>query len=140
MCTRRLGTCILTVTRPSFNLTVRSTLPVGAGLGSSAAFSACVATALLLLHQRVEIPPLPVPTRQATESDPGHVHVSHQGRRAIPPAVAEEINRWAYVSEKVLHGTPSGIDNTIVVFGGALSYTKPGFGRKGGMNKIKGYV
>ena len=117
---------------------MRSTLPVGAGLGSSAAFSACVATALLLLHQRVEIPPLPAPTRQPTESEPGHIHVSHQGRRAIPPTVAEEINRWAFVSEKVLHGTPSGIDNTIVVFGGALAYTKPGFGKKGGMNKING--
>ena len=112
---------------------------MGAGLGSSAAYSACIATALLLHHRRVEIPPYPARSRLPTDNDPGHVHVSHQGRRAIPPKVAEEINRWAFVSEKVLHGTPSGIDNTVVVFGGALAYTKPGFGRKAGMDKIKGY-
>lgn len=127
-------------TRPSFNITVRSTLPVGAGLGSSASFSACIATALLLLHRRVEIPPLPAPSRVPSDNDPGHLHISHQGRRAIPPTVAEEINRWAFVAEKVLHGNPSGVDNAIVVFGGALAYTKPGFARKGGMEKIHGYV
>lgn len=126
--------------RPSFNFTVRSTLPVGAGLGSSAAFSACVATALLLLHQRIELPPLPPRSRAPSISTPGHIHVSHQGRRAITPAIAEEINQWAFVSEKVLHGNPSGIDNSIVVFGGALAYTKPGFGRKSGMEKIHGFV
>lgn len=126
--------------RPSFNFTVRSTLPVGAGLGSSAAFSACVATALLLLHRRIELPPLPPRNRAPSVSTPGHIHVSHQGRRAITPAIADEINRWAFVSEKVLHGTPSGIDNSIVVFGGALAYTKPGFGRQSGMEKIHGCV
>ncbi|PSR88981.1 hypothetical protein PHLCEN_2v4943 [Hermanssonia centrifuga] len=126
-------------TRPSFNITVRSTLPVGAGLGSSASFSACIATALLLLHRRVEIPPLPAPSRVPSDNDPGHLHISHQGRRAIPPTVAEEINRWAFVAEKVLHGNPSGVDNAIVVFGGALAYTKPGFARKGGMEKIHGF-
>ncbi|EKM57772.1 uncharacterized protein PHACADRAFT_251611 [Phanerochaete carnosa HHB-10118-sp] len=125
--------------RPSFNLTIRSTLPVGAGLGSSAAFSACAAAAILLLHQRIEIPPFPQRSRSPSDDDPGHVHVHHEGRRAIPSATSEEINRWAFVSEKVLHGTPSGIDNTVAVFGGALAYTKPGFGRKSGVEKINGF-
>jgi len=66
--------------------------------------------------------------------------VSHQGRRAIPPDVAEEVNRWAFISEKVLHGTPSGVDNSVSVFGGALAYTKSGFaGKKGGMEPIQGF-
>ena len=126
--------------RPSLNFTARSSLPVGAGLGSSAAYSACIATALLLHHHRIDIPPFPERSRMPNASDPGHTHVSHEGRRAIPPNVAEEINRWAFVSEKVLHGNPSGVDNSIVVFGGALAYTKPGFGKKSGMDKIKGCV
>lgn len=126
--------------RPSFNFTARSSLPVGAGLGSSAAYSACIATALLLLNRRVDLPPYPEPSRSASDNDPGHTHISHQGRRALPPSVAEEINRWAFVSEKVLHGNPSGVDNSVAVFGGALAYTKPGFGKKSGMDKIKGYV
>lgn len=113
---------------------------MGAGLGSSAAYSACIATALLLLHRRVELPPFPERSRLPKNDDPGHLHVSHEGRRAIPADIAEEINRWAFVSEKVLHGNPSGVDNSIVVFGGALAYTKPGFGKRSGMDKIHGYV
>ncbi|KAG0708199.1 Cys/Met metabolism PLP-dependent enzyme-domain-containing protein [Suillus ampliporus] len=119
--------------RPSVNFSARATLPVGAGLGSSASFSACAATALLLLYSRVELPALPAPTTA------GHIHVSHEGRRAIPPVLAEEVNRWAFVSEKILHGNPSGVDNSVAVFGGALSYTRAGFGRTAGMIPIQGF-
>jgi mevalonate kinase len=128
--------------RPSFSFAVRSTLPVGAGLGSSASFSSCVATALLLLHHRISLPALPEPSRTPDEQshDPGHVHVSHEGRRALPRQLAEEVNRWAFVAEKILHGNPSGVDNSVAVFGGALAYTRPGFGRKSGMEAIQGYV
>ncbi|KIK47433.1 hypothetical protein CY34DRAFT_799396 [Suillus luteus UH-Slu-Lm8-n1] len=119
--------------RPSVNFSARATLPVGAGLGSSASFSACAATALLLLYSRIQLPAQPAPTTN------DHIHVSHEGRRAIPPAFAEEVNRWAFVSEKILHGNPSGVDNSVAVFGGALSYTRPGFGRKAGMIPIQGF-
>ncbi|KAF8907338.1 cystathionine beta-lyase [Gymnopilus junonius] len=118
---------------PTFNFTARSTLPVGAGLGSSASYSVCAATASLLVHRRLELPSPPVP------SSSDHVHVSHQGRRAIPPATAEEINKWAFVAEKILHGNPSGVDNSVAVFGGALAYTRPGFGKKSGMEGIQGF-
>ncbi|KAG6909949.1 hypothetical protein DXG01_014218 [Tephrocybe rancida] len=121
--------------RPSINFTARSTLPVGAGLGSSASFSTCAATTLLLLQRRITIPAPPVPT----SPNSGHVHVSHQGRRALPPPLAEEVNRWAFVAEKVLHGNPSGVDNSVAVFGGALGYTRAGFERKSGMEAIQGF-
>ncbi|TFY55461.1 hypothetical protein EVJ58_g8229, partial [Rhodofomes roseus] len=75
----------------------------------------------------------------AGADDPGHLHMSHQGRRAIPPDTAEEVNRWAFVAEKVLHGNPSGVDNSVAVFGGALAYTRPGFGKKSGMEQIQGF-
>lgn len=117
---------------PTFNFTARATLPVGAGLGSSASFSACAATALLLVQGRIDLPPRPPP------ATPSHIHVSHQGRRAIPALVAEDINRWTYISEKILHGNPSGVDNSVAVFGGALAYTRHGFARKGGMEQIHG--
>lgn len=126
--------------RPSFDFSVRSTLPVGAGLGSSASFSVCVATALLLLHQRISLPPLPPPAREPDTNDPGHIHISHKGRRALPTDIAEEANLWAFVAEKVLHGNPSGVDNSVSVYGGALAYTRPGFSRnKGGMEAIQGF-
>ncbi|KAF5381979.1 hypothetical protein D9615_004291 [Tricholomella constricta] len=120
--------------RPSFNFTARSTLPIGAGLGSSASFSTCAATAILLLQSRITLPAPPAPTSPST----GHIHVSHQGRRALPTALAEEVNRWAFVAEKILHGNPSGVDNSVAVFGGALAYTRAGFERKSGMEAIQG--
>ncbi|RDX57495.1 cystathionine beta-lyase [Lentinus brumalis] len=125
--------------RPSFHFVCRSSLPIGAGLGSSASFSVCIATALLILHGRIELPTVPPPSREAIGSDPGHVHVSHGGRRAIPPDIAEETNRWAFVAEKVLHGNPSGVDNSVAVFGGALAYVRPGFGKRSGMDQIQGF-
>ncbi|EJD49638.1 cystathionine beta-l [Auricularia subglabra TFB-10046 SS5] len=124
--------------KPSFNFSARSALPIGAGLGSSASYSTCVATALLLLHQRITIPPQPY-SRDAVEGTPGHVHISHGGRRAIPTEAAEEVNRWAYVAEKVLHGMPSGVDNAVAVYGGALAFSKGGYGRKAGMEGIQGF-
>lgn len=124
----------LTKNSPAFDFNTRATLPVGAGLGSSASFSACAATAILLIHQRVSIPELPTPSNPAT----GHIHVSHQGRRALPLTMAEEVNRWAFISEKILHGNPSGVDNSVAVYGGALGYTRPGFIRKSGMEPILG--
>jgi hypothetical protein len=115
--------------RPALHFAARSALPIGAGLGSSASFSACAAAALLLAHARLSLP--------ATTKE--HVHVPHGGRRALPPALADEANRWALVAEKVLHGTPSGVDNAVAVFGGALAYTRGAHGAKSRMEPIAGF-
>ena len=124
---------------PAVHFSARASLPVSAGLGSSASFSACAATALLLLTKRINIPPLPQRTRPPGPDDPGHLHISHDGRKALPSHTAEEVNRWAFVAEKVLHGNPSGVDNSVAVFGGALAYTRPGFSRPSGMEQIHGF-
>jgi mevalonate kinase len=42
------------------------------------------------------------------------------------------------VAEKILHGNPSGVDNSVAVFGGALAYTRAGFERQSGMEVIQG--
>ncbi|KAJ7242803.1 cystathionine beta-lyase [Mycena haematopus] len=127
--------------RPSFNFTARGTLPVGAGLGSSASFSTCAATALLLVNHIILLPPPPQPTTTDPAATAPHVHVSHSGRRFIPPPIAEQVNKWAFVAEKVLHGNPSGIDNSVAVFGGALAYARAGFGfgNKAGMHQVQGF-
>jgi len=99
---------------------------VGAGLGSSASFSVCAATTVLLLLRHISIP---------APSDP-FAGVSHR----LPLALAQDVNRWAFMAEKILHGNPSGVDNSVAVFGSALAYTRPGFTTKSGMEVIQGSV
>ncbi|KAG0091342.1 Mevalonate kinase [Podila epicladia] len=82
-----------------YDFSVRSNLPVGAGLGSSASYSVCVATALLKLN--------------------GHLTA---GMDAI--AQRDLVNQWSFQAEKVIHGNPSGIDNTVSTFGGAVMFKK----------------
>lgn len=67
---------------------IRSEIPIGAGMGSSAAFA--VATSAVKL---------------------GNIDL-------------EKINGMAYEMEKRRHGNPSGVDNTIVTYGGFLWYRK----------------
>lgn len=83
---------------------VTSELPIGAGLGSSAAFAVCVSAGLL--HAI------------------GAVEVSDDASNPWSAEALELINGWAFVVEKVIHGTPSGIDNAISTHGGALKFVK----------------
>jgi mevalonate kinase len=92
----------------SLSIVVRSQIPVGSGLGSSASLSVAVATALLALYRPMEL------TDELAKSK-------------------ELINSWSFCSEKVMHGNPSGVDNSVATFGGALAYSKQG------MNPLQGY-
>ncbi|CAI2164394.1 12074_t:CDS:10 [Funneliformis geosporum] len=89
---------------------VISNLPVGAGLGSSASYSVCLATGLLLVLGHIPIP----------NSNEGNTDSSFSGSSSP----MNLINRWAFQAEKVIHGTPSGIDNAVSTYGGAVSFTK----------------
>lgn len=82
-----------------YDFCVRSNLPVGAGLGSSASYSVCVATALLKIN-------------------------GHLSRSMDSMAQRDLVNQWAFQAEKVIHGNPSGIDNTVSTFGGAVAFKK----------------
>ena len=84
--------------RKGFKLTLCSCLPIGGGLGSSASYSTALASSLLLYY--------------------GHLpDLSH-------PESLDKVNQWSLISEKIIHGNPSGIDNTITVYGGAMLYSK----------------
>lgn len=96
---------------PGCLYTLRSTIPIGAGLGSSASICVCLAAALLLQIRTLSGPH---PDQPADES-----------RLQI-----ERINRWAFVGEMCIHGNPSGVDNTVATQGKAVvfqrtDYTKP---------------
>ncbi|KAF4589187.1 mevalonate kinase [Ophiocordyceps camponoti-floridani] len=85
--------------------TLRSTIPIGAGLGSSASVSVCLATAFLLQRSAL-VPP----------------HSDQTVAEAL--AQVERINNWAFVGEMCIHGKPSGVDNTVVSQGRAVLYRR----------------
>lgn len=103
---------------PALTLTVKANIPVGAGLGSSAAYSTCAASALLHAH--------------------GLISASQSGCR-LPQDDTEVVNSWAFLSEKVLHGNPSGIDNAVSVRGGAVRFTRAMGGKQGGFENLNGF-
>jgi mevalonate kinase len=91
--------------------TLRSTIPIGAGLGSSGSVSVCLSTALLLQIRTLAGPHPDQPPEEA------EVQI-------------ERINRWAFVGEMCIHGNPSGVDNTVSAGGKAVlfrrsDYSKP---------------
>ncbi|XP_074636747.1 mevalonate kinase-like isoform X2 [Acropora palmata] len=105
---------------PSFTLEVDSSIPVGSGLGSSAAYSACLSTALLTVAGKI--------VSQKAMSD-ASLDCSVSGDVLTTPetvSLSSEdlalINKWSLEAEKLVHGKPSGIDNSICTYGGALTY------------------
>ncbi|XP_020863707.1 mevalonate kinase isoform X1 [Phascolarctos cinereus] len=90
---------------PSMDIVVWSELPTGAGLGSSAAYSVCLAAALLASCEEIT----------------GHLREGAASGRWTEEEL-KLINRWAFLGEKVIHGNPSGVDNSISTWGGALRF------------------
>lgn len=74
---------------------VESEIPIGAGLGSSAALSVCLAAGL---------------------------HAIQEGKTSLTREDQDHVCRLALLSEQILHGTPSGIDNAISTYGGILRF------------------
>ncbi|KAL9614151.1 MAG: hypothetical protein Q9167_001361 [Letrouitia subvulpina] len=96
---------------PGCIYTLRSAIPIGAGLGSSASISVCLSSAILL-QIRTLAGPHPDQPREEAELQ------------------IERVNRWAFVGEMCLHGNPSGVDNTVSTGGKAVvfkrnDYSKP---------------
>lgn len=92
-------------TFPGCVYTLRSTLPIGAGLGSSASICVCLSAALLL-QIRTLAGPHPDQPREEAELQ------------------IERINRWAFVGEMCIHGNPSGVDNTVSTGGKAVIFKR----------------
>ncbi|KAK3308805.1 mevalonate kinase like protein [Chaetomium strumarium] len=103
----------LSLGSPSFaacQYTLRSTIPIGAGLGSSGSIAVCLSAALLL--------------QLRTLSGPHPDQPGDEARIQI-----ERINRWAYVYEMFIHGNPSGVDNTVSTQGKAVLFQRTDYGK-----------
>ena len=84
----------------SIEVNVSSELPTGCGLGSSAAFSVASSAALYTLFNAFDLD-------SAKNFDANSLKI---------------VNDLAYEMEKLNHGSPSGVDNTVSTYGGVLIY------------------
>ncbi|KAK6233139.1 hypothetical protein SCA6_003212 [Theobroma cacao] len=91
---------------------VTSQLPVGAGLGSSAAYCVTLSAALLAFSDSVK------------------VDMSQKGWFIFEEAEVELLNKWAFEGEKIIHGKPSGVDNSVSTFGNMIKF------KSGSMTRI----
>jgi len=80
-----------------FKISVESEIPVQVGMGSSAAVAVATLGALLAFSKKL---------KKFSDQD------------------IELINKIAYAVEKKVHSNPSGVDNTIISFGGFLSFQR----------------
>ncbi|KAM8760810.1 mevalonate kinase [Acanthopagrus schlegelii] len=90
---------------PSLKVSVWSELPTGAGLGSSAAYSVCLAASLLTVSGAI-----PAPLKEWD-------HTARWCQEDL-----ELINSWAFQGEMIIHGNPSGVDNAVGTWGGMLRF------------------
>lgn len=80
---------------------VHSDIPLGAGLGSSAALCSTVAASWLVLRGDI-----PIDSSNWT------------------PDNRQNISSLAFVGEQLMHASPSGMDNTICTFGGTVLFSR----------------
>jgi mevalonate kinase len=79
---------------------VTSQLPMGSGLGSSASFCVALSSALIALSEEYLL--------KAKEKKNGS---------SFEKIDLELVTKWAFEGERIIHGKPSGIDNTVITFG-----------------------
>ncbi|XP_042215548.1 mevalonate kinase-like isoform X2 [Homarus americanus] len=94
----------------ALTISVKSQLPTGAGLGSSAAYAVCLSAALL--HISGSLNPCQLSSPAAGDGGTDVTNFSN----------LKNVCNWAYRCEQIVHGTPSGIDNSICTYGGAVSF------------------
>ncbi|CAH0402876.1 unnamed protein product [Chilo suppressalis] len=92
----------------SLDISIGTELTIGAGTGSSASFAVCLAGALIQLLK--------------LKSHSSNYDAYYDEDFSMTEK--EIISEWAYNGERIMHGTPSGIDNVSCTFGSVVSYKK----------------
>jgi mevalonate kinase len=86
---------------------VTSELPMGSGLGSSASFCVALSGALIALSEKLFL--------NGKEKKDGF---------SFEKIDLELVSKWAFEGERIIHGKPSGIDNTVSTFGNMIKFKK----------------
>ncbi|KAK0098866.1 hypothetical protein PV326_000801 [Microctonus aethiopoides] len=85
-----------------FELLIDSALAISSGLGSSASYSVCIATCFLHLSN--------LQKNQSIDLNKNET--------------LELISKYAMNCEKIMHGTPSGVDNSICTYGSIIEFKR----------------
>lgn len=83
---------------PPWIVKLHSEIPMASGLGSGAALSAALARGLWEMARRLDA--------------------------ALPPPDPARISEIVFLAEQIYHGTPSGIDNTVVAYGAPVWFRR----------------
>lgn len=105
---------------PGAVYTMRSTIPIGAGLGSSASIAVCLSAALQL--------------QTGMLARPFYGLLAHECQLQL-----QRINNWAFVGEMCIHGDPSGVDNTVATGGKAVLFKRRNYGEPPLVTQIEKY-
>ena len=89
-----------------FQATLGTELPVGAGAGSSASFAVCL-TATFLYWAQIQKKNYSIDLNPSFNS-----------------ATLKEVSSYAYNCEKIMHGRPSGIDNSVCTYGAVIEFRR----------------
>nr|AUZ98390.1 mevalonate kinase [Trachyspermum ammi] len=106
-----LYTCIIGY-KPA-KVIVTSELPLGSGLGSSASFCVSLSAVFIALSGCVNL------------------DLNKKGWFMFVDSELDLVNKWAFEGERLIHGKPSGIDNTVSTFGNVIKF------RSGTLTRIK---
>ena len=100
-----------------------ATLPVGAGLGSSAALSVATAAALVDLYFKV-VHEGGAGGEGIANTDGPVATIGAFGAGWLPVESCQAvINDWAFCAETLFHGNPSGLDNTVSTYVSSCLHT-----------------
>lgn len=93
----------------AFTLNFKSEIRAGAGTGSSAAFSVSTASAFYVYAK--------------LRDDPSFID-TYNGSNECRQDIYQIVSSWAFLSERIIHKTPSGLDNTVCTFGNVVRFIK----------------
>lgn len=105
---------------PDWLITIRSTIPIASGLGSGAAVSAAIVRAVFAAAKAAQL--------SGIEASAGHAqHLERPANAATPQEVdsspappplcsSADVSALVYEVERLHHGTPSGVDNTVIAY------------------------
>lgn len=94
-----------------FSLNFKSNINIASGLGSSASFAVCLAATFYTYSMARTNSTFVTDFQQSTTADEKMF-------------LLNTISSWAFLSERIMHGNPSGLDNTICTFGNVVQFTK----------------